>query len=475
MTGRFYGLGATGPRASLRVVAACSRVVAASCAWLALGASAQTLTQAWDRAAAGEPALQAARANHRAASERTAQARAVLFPQLDFSYNKQKNQRDSVLLPDPNPEITERYPTRSAQLNLTQPLYRPQHWATLAQAQQAEEQAALQALAAEQELQTRFVQSWFELMGARDNVLHADEQVEAARQQMEVMQRGLALGTHNEVQSSDAAARHEQALAERTAALADLDAKVALLEQLTGPLPGFLPPTLSAAAATSLAQPVEPLPEWVGRAEAENPAVRAAERAVDAARREVHRQLALHQPTLDLVARASQNLQGSGTSPGQSGYRSREHYIGIQANLPIFSGGGTNAKVREAEAMLDKANHDLVAARRNAVAQAHQGWAAARSAQGRMQAAEHAVRAAEIAVRAAGRGQSTGLRTLLDELQARQQLAAALRDQLKARYDRAIALARLRGAAGNLDFAFLAQVESLLDRDAVPKLGGGGR
>lgn len=456
MTGRFYGLA----RGAL----------AAACAAAALAAPAQTLTQAWDRASAGEPALQAARASHRAAVERRVQARAALLPQLEFSYNRQKNQRASVLLPadDPETETTERYPTRSAQLNLTQPLYRPQHWATLAQARRAEEQAAYQAIATEQELQTRFIQAWFDVMGARDNVLHAGEQVEATRQQLEVMRRGLALGTHNEVQSSEAAARHEQALAERLAAQAELEARSALLEQLTGPLPGFAVPVLSRAAAGALAVPVEPLPTWIARAGAGNPAVHAAERAVQAAREEVQRQQALHQPTLDFVARASRNLQGAGSSPGQTGYRSREHYVGLQATVPIFSGGGTQARIREAQAMLDKATHDLEAARRDAVAQAHQGWAAVRSALGRIQAAGHAVRAAEIAVHAAGRGQSTGMRTVLDELQARQQLAAALRDQQRAHYDRAVGVARLRAAAGDLDPSFLAQLESLFDGAGAP-------
>lgn len=466
MTGRFYGQGMAGPR--MRAVVA--GVLATLAGLLAPGVQAQSLLQAWDRAAAGEPALQAARANHRAAIERTAQARAVLYPQLDFSYNTQRNHRESLLLPEIGfPPTDERYPTRSAQVNLTQPVYRPQNWAALQQALEVEDQAGLQSLVAEQELQTRFVQAWFELMAARDSLQHAGEQLDAARQQAEVMQRGLALGTHSDVQASDALARQEQAVADRLAAQAELEAKLALLEQLTGPLPGFAPPLLSVAAANALNAPVEPLATWLARAEAENPGVRAARHGLQAAQREVDRQQALHLPTLDIVARSSRNLQGAGTSPGQSGYKSREHYVGLQANLPLFAGGGTQAKVREAQAMLDKASHDLDAARRNAVAQAHQGWAAARSAQGRMQAAEHAVRAAEIALQAAGRGQTTGLRTLLDELQARQQLAAALRDQQRARYDRAVGLARLRAAAGNLDVAFLAQVEALLDRK-----GGGG-
>jgi outer membrane protein len=223
-----------------------------------------------------------------------------------------------------------------------------------------------------------------------------------------------------------------------------------------------VPPTWRASDLGPALGAPEPLDEWLLRIDSDNPAVRAAERALVAAREEVNRQLALHSPTLDLVARRARILQGSGNSPGQSGYRSREHSLGLQLNVPLFSGGTTSAKVREAEANADKAEADLEAARRNAVAQARQGWAAAHGAQARLAASAHAVRAAQVALRAAATATGTGLRTLLEELQARQQLAAARRDQERARYDAVVGLVRLLAAAGQPAEGLLPQLEVLL-------------
>lgn len=468
MTGGFYGLGPQGRR----VLARMARTLLLSAPVLIVPASsAQTLTQAWEQALAAEPALQAARAGHRAAGERTRQARGALLPQIEASYNRQKNHRDFVQTPqgeEPGPGTSEQYPSRVAQVNVTQPLWRPVSWAALAQARESEQQAFYQAFATEQDLQTRFLVAWFDAMAARDNVRHGDEQVEATRQQQLVMQRGLALGTHNEVQASEAEARFQQALADRTAAAAELEGKLALLEQLTGPLPGYAPPTLAAAPAGPWFTGLEPLAAWLARLHTDNPAIRAAERALAAAREEVRRQQALHQPTVDLVAKRSNNLQGSGNSPGQSGYRSREESIGVQVNVPLFSGGTTVAKVREAQALADKAEYDLDSARRNAVAQAQQAWAALRATQARAQAAEHGIRAGEIALRAALTGQGSGVKTPLDELQARQQIAAARRDQQRAHYDRVVAVARLRGAAGQPGDVFLPEVEKLLSPVPAP-------
>lgn len=455
MTGGFYGLVRRGPAAGVRI---------AALVLLGSPAAAQTITQAWERAIAGEPAVLAARAGQRAASERTAQARAALLPQLEASVNRQENRRHST--PEPNPfefpESSERYPTRTAQVNLTQPLWRPANWVTLAQARASEEQAARQAQATEQDLQTRFFTAWFDVMASRDSVLHAVEQENAARQQLEVMRRGESLGQHSEVQAAEAQARFGQAQAERVAAAAELDARIALLEQVTGPLPGFAPPVLHAPAAALMLRQLEPLPVWLERAGRENPGIRAAEQALNAAREEVRKQETLYQPTLDLVARHAHVLQGSGTSPGQSGFRSREQSLGFQLNWPLFAGGAQVAKVREAQALADRAEAELETARRSAIAQVQQAWSAARASQARADAADHAVRAAELAVQAAVSGQRTGIKTPLDEFQARQQLAAALRDQQKAHYDRVVAVARLRANGGQPAEDLLAQVERLL-------------
>jgi outer membrane protein len=461
MFGGFYGLAR---RARLAAV----RALAIAAAGVALPLHAQTITQAWERVFVAEPALEAARANHRAAGERRTQARATLLPQVEASVNGQKNRRSFIqdtvnpFTGEPSPEVSERYPSRTAQVNITQPIWRLGNWAALAQARASEEQAAWQARATEQDLQTRFVSAWFDVMGSRDNVLHGTEQVNATRQQLEVMRRGERLGTHSAVQAAEAQARHEQAIAELAAASAEHDAKLALLEQLTGPLPGFAAPFLRVAEAPRIIPAPEPLAVWLARAESESAAVRAGERALAVALEEVRRQQALHQPTLDLVARHARVLQGSGNAPGQSGYRSREHSVGLQLNVPLFAGGGTQAKVREAQALADKAQAELDTTRRGAIAQARQAWSAAQAAQARAQSADHGVRATELALQQAIGGQATGLRTAFDELQARQQLAAARRDQQRAHYDRVLALARLRQAGGQPAIDLLVQLEALL-------------
>lgn len=459
MTGGFYGDRACRLHACTRVA---RRILVGGLAWFAWPLAAQTFTDAWERARSSEPGLQAALADYRAASERSVQARGALFPQFDASANNQSNWRKFVQEPFPDIETSESYPSRTVQINITQPIWRPLNWTTLSQARVAEQQATLQVLATEHDLHTRFIVAWFDMMGARDNVTQAGCAVDATQHQLKVMQHGLKLGTHSDVQAADAQARYEQALADKTAAEAEFGAKLALLEQLTGPLHGFVPPLLASDLAALTGSELEPLDFWLSRANVDNAALQSAERALAAAREEVRRQQTLHHPTLDLVARHARVFQASGTTPGQSGYKSHERSVGLQLNVPLFTGGTTTAKVREAEAHANKAESELEGARRNAVAQVKQGWAAIQAAMGRNKAAALAVQAAQVALKAATMGKSNGSKTLLDELQARHQLATAQRDKQRADYDTVVGLVRLRSAAGLSPAELVPRIDALL-------------
>jgi outer membrane protein len=431
-------------------------------ALLAAPAHAQSLVQAWRMAQAQEPTVQAARATAVAAAERGNQAFAQLLPQvsatLSANSNKRVYQQGAAFT---GPEVSEKYDARNHQINLTQPLWRPANLFGHFQARHAAAQSALQAAAAEQDLAARFLTAWFDAMAARDSVTHAGEQVLATAQQVQVFTRAVQLGAASDVQLSDARARHQQALAEALAAQADIEAKQAALEQLTGTLPAFAPPRLLGALDKPLAGDPGPVAGWLARAAGQSPAVLAAVEALSAAQEEVRKQKAQATPTVDLVANRNFARQGSGTTPGQAGFKSQQDSVGLQVNVPLFAGGGNMAKIREAIALAEKAEHELEAAKRQAAFQVRQAWAAARAASGRIAAGTEAITAASTALRAATVGEGTGLKTRLDELQARQQLALARRDQLRAHYDALTAFGRLKAASGMLDDAAFAQLDAL--------------
>ena len=326
---------------------------------------AQTLSSLLERARNSEPTYLGARANVQAAKARTDQAFGALLPQISASANTNANGRSYHTRSNDVPTADDRYNSNSTQFTLTQPLWRYANIAGLQQAEAAASQAEYQLAGTEQDLSSNLVAAWFDVLAARDNKSFAIEQEAAARKQWEIVRRGAELGTFGLPQAEDARAKYEQARSDATTASTDAQIKLASLEQLVGALKDFKPPYMVDDAVLADLNG-DTLDHWLQALETGNPAVRAALQAFDAADAEVRKQSAGHQPTLDLVATYGKNSQATGGFPGQAGYDIKQNTIGLQLNIPIYSGGTQSAKVVEAVATREKARLDIEAARRAA-------------------------------------------------------------------------------------------------------------
>lgn len=410
-----------------------------------------TMKEAVELAMSNDPTFLAAQANLNVSRERSKQAVAGLFPQITASANTTSNQRKYDLHSDPPPPNTptERYNSNSAQLNLTQPLWRHNSVIAMTQADLAVSQADFQLIAAAQELLVRLSQSWFDTMQARDSVQAAAAQVRTARQQLDLSQRAHDKGILSLTDLEDARAKHEQALAEHAMAQSELEIRLAALEQIIGPVQ-LTPPMLS-EQYPSPQMGAEPLEHWLAQAGTDNPALLAARRALDAANEEVRKQKAGHEPTLDLVATYSNTAQAAGITGREFGFDSRQSTIGLQLNMPLYAGGGQSAKVREALALKDKAMQELEAARRQARMSVKEAWYTWRAGMVRETSARQAMQSAELNRRGAQSARERGIKADIDVLQAEQQLAIAQRDWRKARYDIILSRIKLDAACGQLD------------------------
>ncbi len=442
---------------------------------MAMPCSAQTLSSLLELARSSEPSYLGAKTNVQAAKARTDQAFGALLPQISASANTNMNDRSYHTRIDDTPTVDDRYNSNSAQFTLTQPLWRYASIAGLQQAEAAALQAEYQLAGTEQDLSSKLVSAWFDVLAARDNGLFTVQQEAAARKQWEIARRGLELGASGLPQTEDARAKYEQARADAMTAATDAQIKLASLEQLVGALKNFKPPRMidNAVLADLSGDKLDP---WLQALETGNPAIRAALQAFEAADAEVRRQLAGHQLTLDLVGTYGKNSQAIGGFPGQAGYDIKQNSIGLQLNIPIYSGGTQSAKVAEAVAMREKARLDIEAARRAASLAAKQAWFGWQAAYVRAQAGRQAVTAAQAALRAARRGRDKGLKMELDVLQAEQQLRAAERDLRKGRYDQVAAHVKLKAVAGRLSVGDVAALDRLFvaageeTRDPLPSI-----
>ncbi|GHT96277.1 channel protein TolC [Betaproteobacteria bacterium] len=420
-----------------------------------------TLAGLLERAQTGEPTYLAARTDVAMAKARRDQAFGALLPQIGMTGSANANDRNYRTRSPGVPTENDSYKSHATQLSLTQPIWRYANIVGYQQSRIVVEQTKYQMTGAGQVLFEKLVTAWFDVLAARDAVAFAERQAEALNFQWKAIVRGEELGENSLPQLEEARSKLEQAKSDLTTAQIELQFKRVALEQLVGPLEEFSVPYLR--GTVELSDPTrEKLETWLSSAETGNPALRAAQSAFEAAADEVRKQRAQHYPTLDLVASYGKNSQEVGGFPGQYGYDIKQGTVGLQLNIPIYSGGAVSAKTAEAVAQQEKARLEMDAARRTATLAVKQAWFIWQGATVRAAAGQQAIRAARSYLDQATKGANEGLFTQNEILQAEQQLRAGERDFRKARYDQVVAHIKLKAATGILTASDVAALDALM-------------
>jgi outer membrane protein len=419
----------------------------AALACLATAAHAEDLLQIYREAQKQDPLIAAARSQWEATQERVPQARAGLLPSLSAQGQANVNYYDAQFNTDPKAKVSQNYGFGSLVFSASQPLYRPQNVVVLDQAREIVTQSDFTLGIAQQDLIIRTAVAYFDVLLAEFNVELAEQQKIAVSEQLAQAKRNFEVGTATITDTNEAQAKYDQIIATEIQARNDLDRRRTALSAIIGKTPGPL---------KRMGRGFEPLlPEpnnvdyWVQRALKENLNVRFAQSNFEIASLEVDRARAGHLPTLDLVASASA-LTNSGSQTVDFGGNSRSGLLGIVVNVPIYTGGFVNSRVRETISLQDRARADLEAAKRLAVTNAQDGFSGVNSAAAGVKAFEQAVASAEVALQSNILGQEVGIRTNLDVLNVQQNVYSTRRDLANAYFQYMLAVLRLKSAVGSL-------------------------
>lgn len=429
-------------------------------------AMADDLLMVYRRAQEQDPVFETARYALQAAQQKLPQARAGLLPSVNLNGNSGKQQGQVSF--SGAPFIDRDVRTKSWTLQLSQPLLRIGNWSAYEQADAQVRQADAQYAQAQQELILRVAQAYFDVLVAKDGVKVVEAQLKAVEQQLVLAKRNFEVGMATITDSHEAKSRFDLSRAQRIAAVNELESKRAELERITGELPVYLAALKKEAVLPSL-QPAD-VQSWVSSARNQHPLVRIQQAAQEVAEQEIAKNRAGHYPTLDFTASYGGTFSsGSLSSPADVETRNRSRQVGLQLSIPIYSGGATNARVKEAAANLYKAKAELESARRQAGTLARQAHAGVNNGQSQIEALISAVASSKSAVDANKIGYRIGTRINIDVLNAEQQLAVAQRDLTKARYETLLQGLRLKAATGILTESDLVTVNHLLNLAGFPE------
>ena len=124
--------------------------------------------------------------------------------------------------------------------------------------------------------------------------------------------------------------------------------------------------------------------------------------------------------------------------------------IGIRLNVPLYDGGMTSSRVREALALQSKKARDLQRVQAEAALAAETAYLEAEGFIAEAQALRAAETSGEVALESNTLGFEVGLRMNSDVLNAQQQLFTVRRDLMKAQVEALLATLRLKASAGAL-------------------------
>ena len=437
----------------------CAIAASLIAALAAVPGRAEDLMQIYREAQANDPVIAAARANWQATQERVPQARAGLLPSVNLAASANANYFGTNLSGDPHVSVNRGFGIGGLTVSASQPLYRYANSVAYSQAVEQVRQADYTLSSAQQDLILRVAVAYFDVLLAQFNVEVTESQKAAVSEQLAQAKRNFEVGVATITDTNEAQAKYDSIVAQEISSQNDLDNKRTALRAIIGRMPGDLK-RLGPGFEPALPSP-NSLDVWVERALADNLAVRIAQYNADIASLEIERQRAGNLPTVDLVASANaQGFSGS-TQSSQSG-ELHQALIGLALNVPLYTGGFVDSKVREAFALQDAARQNLEVARRNALFTAQTGFTGVASAAASIKATEQALVSAQVAYESNKTGQEVGVRTNLDVLNTQQNVFQTRRDLAQAYFNYLLGVLRLKSAVGTLDEQDLEQINRRL-------------
>ncbi len=418
-------------------------------------AGAETLEEALIATYNNNPQILGERANLRAVDEGVPQALSGWRPTVTFTSGIGDAQSETNPPAPPNAPAHVTYQPHTYSLTVTQPIYNGGN--TIAKTAQAEDLVASERaklIATESTALFTAVQSYFDVL--RDQAV-----VELDRNNEQVLTRQLEATTDQfrvgQVTRTDVAqsqSRLAAATAQRQTDEGTLANDSANYTRAVGHPP--------AALVQPQLHPEIPAErdEALNLAAAKNPNVVAAQFSEIAARDNVAQVKAQLLPSVSVVG----NIQRAQEST-LNGRETTTRSVIAQLSMPLYEAGNIWSQSRQAIENVGKARGTTDDTRRASVQSATQSWETIQSARASITSLQTTVRAAEIALEGVTQQQQVGARTVLDVLNAQQELFSDRVLLVKAQHDLAVAEFNLAQQVGRLTAADLNLPVQLYDVD----------
>jgi outer membrane protein len=417
---------------------ACSALAALA---LASPAAADTLREALVSTYQTNPTLNAQRENLRATDATVAIARAAGRPQVAGVVGVNRDLTRSGVLDTGR----SKGPVVSTGVDLSVPFFQGGRVRNSVEAARTRVEAGRATLrAVEGDVFVQAVTAYMDVIRDRAIVELNQNQIQVLTTNLEATRDRFEIGDVTRTDVAQSEARLSLARSNLSLAQGRLQANEAFYRQVVGRAPGPLSPP----------PPLPPLPasaeEAVRIALVQNPDVVAVVRQAQAAGLDVRVARADRLPTVSGVLSGDYvNTVAGGT--GGLPRAGSQTSIGVNTRIPLYQGGLPGARIRQAQAIEGQLLERTIETERFVVQAVRASFANVTAARQAIESNEVAVSAAQLALEGARAERSVGTRTVLDVLNAEQELLDAQVQLVSARRDQYVAGFQLLNAMGQAE------------------------
>lgn len=407
-----------------------------------------SLQSAYEKAMSNDARLRAAEADHAIQKEEIGKARAGFRPNIRASASRGRSATESTGMNSSGNAVTQEqyYNTKNYSIQLKQPLF---NWTTIAGYKQAKAVVAKSDAVLNVEragVIVRTAEAYFNAMYAEDNLEFSRVQVQSMAEQLQQARRRYAKGFGTITEVHEAQANHEMAIADALEINNSIEQSRRDLQNIIGVYPDRLQKVLPGKMVLALPEPRD-VEKWIALSVDHNSAIEASRQEVLIARKEIEKNRAARYPTIDLYATATNSESDNNYSIGTE-YET--YTVGLQLNLPIYSGGYVSASVRQSSAKMMKASEQLRQQEQGVSANVRGYYNGVVNSIARIVAYQAAVKSNDLAVIGARKGFVAGVNDAVAIVRAQEKLHLSKRSLAKARYEYLLNRLKLKESAGLL-------------------------
>ena len=442
--------------------------------------NAASLLDVYEQALVNDPRIKEAFANKEAIIEAKPQARSFILPQLSGSASFSDNDSDGqstfqqkiinpingeeVVITN-NTDFLQESETLQWDVTLRQAIFDYGSWMNLRKANKTVAQAEIDYLAAEQDLIIRVANAYFNVLAAEDTLEAEQAARQAIEKQLDQAQKRFDVGLIAITDVQEAQAAYDQSIANEITSKRNLATAKESLRAITDSYPG------------QLNKPDNNLPlimpnpqsesDWVETSLEQNLSYLSAQVGVEIAKSEIKVQRSGHLPTIgiqaskrDIDTDSFRSDSGSEFTPADN--ENINEGVGVQLNLPLYSGGQVTSRVRQAVARHRASKEKLERVARETTRIARDSYLGVISGIATVKALQQSVKSSATALQATEAGYEVGTRTTVDVLDARRRLFSSQKNLAISKYDYLKNILQLKQAAGTLTQSDLEQINNWL-------------